>query len=122
MLALDIGHWGLRNHGRWSAVERETGQMVGSCGFWSPEGWPRTELTWWIIPKARRKGYALEASRAAISFGYRVLGWPSVETHMKDENVAARRLVEKLGGQIIARERFPDGIDRSVYQLSEPRA
>ena len=65
-------------------------------------------------------GFATEASRAAIAFGYGELGWDLVETHMTDENQAARRLVARLGGTVIARERFPDGIDRDVFSLPRP--
>ncbi len=36
---------------------------------------------------------------------------------MNDENMAARWLAEKLGGKIIARETFLDGLDRNVYEL-----
>lgn len=121
-LAQDIGHWTLRGFGIWSLVERASGDIVGGCGLVHPEGWPRSELTWWIVPAARRRGYALEASRAAIAFGYETLGWPLVETHMKDENVAAQRLAEALGGTVIARETFPDGIARNVYALPRPNA
>ena len=52
-----------------------------------------------------------------MSFGYQTLGWSLVETHMKDDNEPARRLAEKLGGEVIARELFPDGLTRSVYAL-----
>ena len=117
ILATDIGHWALRGFGRWSLVIKATGEMIGGCGLWWPEGYPRSELTWWIVPAMRRHGYALEASRAAVRFGYQTLGWSLVETHMKDDNEPARRLAEKLGGEVIARELFPDGLTRSVYAL-----
>lgn len=94
--------------------------MVGGCGIVWPEDWPRHELTWWIAPAARRQGYALEASRAAIAWAHDSLGWDQVETHMNDGNQPARRLAEKLGGTIIGRETFPDGISRNIYVL--PRA
>jgi len=94
--------------------------MIGGCGLWWPEGYPRSELTWWIIPAARRHGYALEASRAAVVFGYDALGWDLVETHMNDENTAARKLVEKLGGRKMVRERFLDGLDRDIFELPRP--
>ena len=119
MLATDLGHWALRGFGRWSVVVKDNGEMIGGCGIWWPEGLARSELTWWIVPSARRNGYALEASRAAVQFGYRRLGWSMVETHMRDENVAAVRLAEKLGGRILARETFPDGVARNVYALPE---
>jgi RimJ/RimL family protein N-acetyltransferase len=117
VLASDLGHWALRGYGRWAIELKASGVMVGSCGLWWPGGWPRSELTWWIIPSARRQGYAAEASRAAIGFGYRTLGWPLVETHADDANEAVHRLVAKLGGEVIAREAFPDGVSRNVYGL-----
>ena len=91
--------------------------MLGSCGLWWPEGAPRSELTWWLLPEARGQGFATEASLSAIAFGYEVLEWSVVETHMDDRNLAARKLVERLGGTVFAREEFPDGITRNVYQL-----
>lgn len=119
-LAADIGHWSLRGFGMWSIEEKESGNTVGGCGIVWPEDWPRHELTWWIAPAARRQGYAFEASRAAIAWAYDNLGWSQIETHMNDGNQAARRLAEKLGGTIIGRDVFPDGISRNIYILPRP--
>ncbi|WP_428410208.1 GNAT family N-acetyltransferase [Hyphococcus sp.] len=116
-LAADLGHWPLRGYGMWSLEERDSGEMIGGAGLVWPEGWPRSELTWWIIPSARRKGYALEASRAVIAYAYDKLNWAQVETHMNDDNDAARKLALKLGGKVIAREQFPDNHTRDVYHL-----
>jgi len=116
-LALDLGHWQLRGYGRWAVEERASGTMVGGCGLWWADGWPRSELTWWLAPAARGKGYASEASRAAIAFGYDTLNWDLVETHMDDANDPARRLALRLGGTVIAREQFPDGRDRDIFEL-----
>ncbi|MEE9379936.1 MAG: GNAT family N-acetyltransferase [Hyphomonadaceae bacterium] len=120
VLATDIGHWALRGYGRWAVIEQQTGEMIGGCGLWWPEGYPRSELTWWIVPAARKQGYAREASIAAITFGYDDLGWSLVETHMNDENEVARKLVKSLGGKVIAREAFPDGLTRDVFRLPPP--
>ncbi len=121
VLALDFGHWALRGYGRWAIESRASGKMIGGCGLWWPEGLPRSELTWWLMPEGRGKGYATEASVAAIAFGYDVLGWDLVETHMNDDNLPARKLVERLGGKMIARETFPDGVTRNVYELPRTR-
>lgn len=116
-LAYDLGHWHLRGYGMWSLHEQHSNRMVGGCGLVWPQGWPRSELTWWIVPSARRCGYALEASRAVIRFGYDDLHWKVVETHMADENEPARKLAEKLGGIVATRMKFPDGLERNVYAL-----
>ena len=50
------------------------------------------ELTWWIDPQSRGKGYALEASQAAIAHAYDVFGLRL--RPMNDVNLAARGLVE----------------------------
>ncbi|WP_283107063.1 hypothetical protein [Shewanella surugensis] len=39
---------------------------------------------------------------------------------MNDDNVAARKLVERLGGVKLKRERFPDDLERDIYRLPEP--
>lgn len=118
-LATDLGHWRLRGYGMWAITVKATGEMVGGAGLYWPHGWPRCELTWWIIPTARRNRYAFEASRAVVAFAYAKLGWREVETHMNDANVAARNLALKLGGLVIARDVFPDGLSRDVYLLPD---
>ena len=52
-----------------------------------------------------------------MRWAHEALGWAAVETHMDDRNEAARRLAEKLGGVVILRELFPDGLKRNVYAL-----
>jgi len=118
-LAADIGHWSLRGFGMWALVDN-AGMTVGGCGIVWPEGWPRPELTWWIAAPARRRGHAFEASRAAIAWSYDVLGWARVETHMADSNRPAIRLAEKLGGTVIARDRFRTGSRATFMRCRAP--
>ena len=119
-LAADLGHWHLRGYGLWALERKADGRVLGTTGLCWLHGWPRHELTWWLLPEARGHGYATEASHPAIAFGYDTLGWPSVETYLRDENEPARRLVLRLGGEVIARETFQDGEARDVFHL--PRA
>jgi RimJ/RimL family protein N-acetyltransferase len=114
-LARDVGHWMLRGYGVWAVERIDTGEGVGVCGLYWPTGWPRPELTWWILPAHRRLGFAREASRAAIRFGHETLGWTQVETHCDDANAAALGLISSLGGTAIARETVPDSKTRDVF-------
>ncbi len=111
----DIDHWRRKGFGMWLLVRQNDDAIVGGCGIAHPDDWPSHELTWWLMPEERGKGYATEASLAAIRFGYKTLGWPSVETHMRDENMPARRLAERLGGKVVRRDIFPDGVARDVF-------
>ena len=116
-LAMEVGHWTLKGYGMWSIETLSSSEMIGGCGFWWPSGWPRPELTWWLVKSAQGKGFATEASISAINYAYQKLDWHSVETHLDDDNEAARKLVLRLGGSILTRETFPDGIDRNVYSI-----
>jgi RimJ/RimL family protein N-acetyltransferase len=115
-LAADLGSWHLQGFGIWLIQRREQGDLVGVCGFWQGLGWPR-ELTWWLLPQARGNGLAFEASQAAVGHAYAHFGWPAVETYMNDDNQPARALVQRLGGRKVARQRFPDGLERDLYRL-----
>jgi RimJ/RimL family protein N-acetyltransferase len=119
-LCAEVGHWTLRGHGKWAVESQDTGAFVGICGLELAEGWPCPELTWWMLPTHRRKGFAQEASRAAIRFGYDTLGWAQVRTYTKDDNHAARALIAKLGGERTDRQVFPDGIARDIFVLPKP--
>ncbi|WBU52110.1 GNAT family N-acetyltransferase [Paracoccus sp. SCSIO 75233] len=115
VLCRDIGHWQLKGHGKFVIVEN--GETIGGCGIVHPEGWPGHELTWWLLPVARGRGIAQEASHAILSWARTELGWTQVETHFRDENTAARRLTESLGGARFRRETFPDGHARDIYAI-----
>ncbi len=115
----DIDHW-QKGFGMW-LITLKGDQVIGGAGLVHPDDWPSHELTWWLMPDQRRHGYATEASRAVIEFGYAVLGWPQVETHMRDENLPARQLAQRLGGTIDRRVTFPDGVTRDVFALPRPK-
>lgn len=112
----DMDHWAAKGFGMF-LIRDAAGAFVGGAGLKHPDGWPRHELTWFLLPSQRSHGYATEASRAVIEWAYGALGWDVVETHMRDENAPARRLAERLGGERIMRMTFPDSVTRDVYAL-----
>lgn len=120
-LAYDIGAWHLQGFGVWALRRREDAAVLGVCGFWQGRGWPR-ELTWWLLPEARGQGYALEASLAVVEHAYVEFGWEAVQTYCVDNNEAAKALILRLGGVQVARQAFPDGEHRNVYQVPRPAA
>ncbi|WP_431256862.1 GNAT family N-acetyltransferase [Roseateles chitinivorans] len=120
-LASDVGVWTLQGFGVWAIRRRDETAVLGVCGFWQGRGWP-TELTWWLLPEARGQGMALDASRLAVTHAYRDWGWPTVQTYMRDDNIAARKLVLRLGGGLVDRVCFPDGEFRDLFEIPDPAA
>lgn len=118
-LKSDLGSWYLLGFGVWVVQLKLSDTLVGTCGFWQGKDWP-TELTWWILPEYRGQGFATEASKLAIAHAYNDFNWDRVETYMNDDNVAARSLVQKLGGSKTRRQEFNDGLSRDIFLLPKP--
>lgn len=121
LLQGDIAEWQRLGFGMFVLRQNNTQECVGGTGLAHPADWPRHELTWWLMPEAQGTGFATEASLAVLEWAYGTLGWPVVETHMRDENQPARRLAERLGGTRIDRMAFPDGVTRDVFALPRPK-
>lgn len=119
ILCRDIGHWALKGFGKF--VITHDGETLGGCGIVHPDGWPGHELTWWLLPQARGMGIAQEASHAVLDWARDHLRRDRIETHFRDDNIAARRLTESLGGRKQRRETFPDGIARDIYAIPTAR-
>lgn len=51
----------------------------------------------YLIPSARGKGYGTEAVRLRARYGFEYLSLEVMQTTIDQENVAARRILEKAG-------------------------
>ncbi len=83
---------------RWSIRLRRTGQIVGSLGF---HAWDRRQrrasFSYELIPAARGRGYAAEAARAVLAFGFERMGLRDVLAEIHAANAPSIRLAEALG-------------------------
>jgi len=83
---------------RWGIVLKETGELIGTCGYHNmqPRNY-RAEIGYEIREDHWNKGYATEAIRELLNFGYEQLGLNRVEALVYPENLASHRALEKLG-------------------------
>jgi RimJ/RimL family protein N-acetyltransferase len=72
-MAYLVGHWRLRGFGQWALERRDTGECIGQAGLYRPEGWPGTEVGWTLAREHWGGGFATEAARAALDWGWREL-------------------------------------------------
>lgn len=96
------------------AVEsKNNGMLIGSCGVRkSKEDSFEGELGYEINPHYWGEGYATEAARAMLKFGFDDLQLHRMFASVIAENAGSRRVVEKLGftyeGQLRENQRFRD--------------
>lgn len=57
----------------------------------------RAELGYWLGHPAWGRGFATEAARAAIDFGFAELGLARIYAHVLADNCASLRVLDKLG-------------------------
>jgi RimJ/RimL family protein N-acetyltransferase len=96
-LAMIIGHWSLRGFGMW-AVERKTDQaMIGRVGLFYPEGWPALEVGWMLGRAYWGQGYATEAARAAMAYGFLTLHLERIASVIHIDNKPSQTVAARLG-------------------------
>lgn len=82
----------------WAVVEKASGRMIGTCGF-TRFNLPSdsAEIGYVINPDFSGRGYATEAVRRVIDFGFNVLGLNRIEAKYMEGNKASHRVMEKVG-------------------------
>jgi [ribosomal protein S5]-alanine N-acetyltransferase len=82
----------------WGIVHRADGRLIGTCGFvsWQPEH-RRAEIGYALARPYWGQGYATEAVRAVITFGFTRARLNRIQAICLPENVASARVLEKAG-------------------------
>jgi ribosomal-protein-alanine N-acetyltransferase len=76
----------------------EDGRLIGNCGVRLEEaGAAVGDVGYEIAPAYWGRGYATEAARAIMDFGFEELGLHRVWSYTVAENAASQRVMEKLG-------------------------
>lgn len=98
--------WTKNGYGLW-AVEAQ-GEFVGYVGLWDAlfeaPFTPTVEIGWRLARRAWGHGYATEAARAALEYGYHARGLDEVLSFTAVLNRRSRAVMERLG-----MERVPGG-------------
>ena len=84
-------------YGRWAMVEKETGKFIGWCGLKFHEDSRETDIGFRLFAEQWNKGFATEAARACLDYGFNALKLPSVIGRAMAANTASIRVLEKIG-------------------------
>jgi len=96
-------------YGPWALEVKGGASFIGFCGIWSPRFeahfTPCIEIGWRLAHDAWGRGYATEASEAALQFGFERLGLSEIVAFTMPDNYRSLRVMERLG---MARESAGD--------------
>ena len=92
-----IGHWVLRGYGLWVVERKMDNAFMGRVGLWQPEGWPGMEVGWGLARQYWGQGYATEAARASLDYGFRNYPVSKLISLIRPENHPSQKVAERLG-------------------------
>ncbi|TDD44430.1 N-acetyltransferase [Kribbella antibiotica] len=88
--------WGL-----WAVEVRETGEFIGFTGLSIPTFeavfLPGVEIGWRLAKGAWGNGYAPEAARAALAYGFGPAGLQEILSFTATTNLPSQRVMQKIG-------------------------
>ena len=96
MMAALIGHWQLRGYGPYALEEKQSSQVIGTCGLWYPNDWPEPEIKWALARKFWGKGFASEAAKAVLVMITKHMPELRPISLILEENHPSRKLAENL--------------------------
>lgn len=90
----DYQKWG---YGRWAVIDKENQAWLGWCGLKHDLVLDETDIGFRFFRKFWNNGYATEAARICLDFGFSSLGLPCIVGRASRENKASVRVLQKLG-------------------------
>ncbi|KUG53827.1 GNAT family acetyltransferase [Serinicoccus chungangensis] len=92
--------WSGRGYGLWALEHRDTGDFLGYTGLWPagflPSG-PAVEVGWRLARSAWGHGFASEAARETLRFGFTEVGLPEIVSFTPAVNTPSLRVMAAIG-------------------------
>ena len=89
-----------RGFGLWALERRDDGTFIGFTGLaavpWEAHFTPAIEVGWRLAPEAWGHGYATEAAREAVRFGFEDAELDEIVSFTVPANVRSRAVMERL--------------------------
>jgi len=114
-----LPQYALYHHGRWALYVKDSNTFIGWCGLKYLKEREEIDLGYRLMKTAWGKGYATEAAKATIEYGFNTLNMPRLVARAHIENTASLQVIEKCGFHFIRQDVF-DGCPVKTYELLNP--
>ena len=98
-----VAAWDTNSFGLWAVERIDTGAFIGFVGLaapsWETNFTPCVEVGWRLAHEQWGQGYAPEAARAALAFGFEYVDLPNDEivSFTTKKNLNSQRVMQKIG-------------------------
>jgi RimJ/RimL family protein N-acetyltransferase len=105
-------------YGRWIMIIKETNETIGWCGLKLNEE-KFVDLGFRLFRKHWNKGYASEAAKACLAYGFKTLNMDFIIGRVVSENTASVKVLEKLGMKYWKNETCHGFEDARYYKITK---
>ena len=126
-----VEHFAQHGWGLWAVELRATRQFMGFVGLWPRPyvtGDPMVEIGWRLARAHWGRGYATEAARAVLRFGFERLALDEIVSFTVPQNERSRRVMERIGLYLdhgrdfdhprVDPERYPHLVRHVLYAIT----
>ncbi|MBD1807247.1 GNAT family N-acetyltransferase [Microcoleus sp. FACHB-SPT15] len=92
-----IESWQQHKFGVWAVVYKKHRKLIGHCGLKFLENTPEVQIGYLLLKDYWRRGFGTEAAAAVLKYGFDVVKLERIVAIAKPENIASRRVMEKVG-------------------------
>ena len=103
--------------GRWGCVLGAEDRLIGMCGLKYLSDLDEVDIGYRFLPAYWGNGYATEAARASIDYGFNSIGLEQIIGLVMPENTPSIRVLERIGMRCDG-EFLYDGIRVIRYSIS----
>ena len=93
-----IGSYEKNDYYRWAVVEKASDECIGQIAYFLVDSKNHfAEIEYCIGAEFQRRGYATEATKAVIAYGFNDMNLHKVQICTKEINIPSKRVIEKCG-------------------------
>lgn len=106
----------------WPVIEKESGDFAGHCGLLEKviEGVNEVEVIYIIARGKQRRGYAAEAGRSLVDFGFNCIGLSRIVALIEPDNVFSEVVARRIGLQFEKRIIRQSG-ERKLFSITKEK-
>jgi ribosomal-protein-alanine N-acetyltransferase len=93
-------------YGTWAVETRNEPNLIGWCGLnYLPET-DEEEVAYLFSQAHQGQGYATESAKLSLEYGFQEMGMKRIICLMHPENIASRKVAEKIGMKFLDRKNY----------------
>ncbi|WMJ78272.1 MULTISPECIES: GNAT family N-acetyltransferase [unclassified Sedimentibacter] len=112
-----INTFGINSNYVFSVIEKNTNKYIGYCGFKHSDAIRGIEMVFGFAKPYWKKGYAKEATKKILSYGFNNLDFDEISAAVDSLNTASEHILNYIGLRYKNKVDWPDNRTMNLYSI-----